>query len=142
MAENVTAGELDVRRAHRAGLKGITDLAADILRDIADLFRAELQLLQAEMSEKITFTALSLCIIAAGVLFLVVTIVLLLQAAIAALVAYGMSWWAASLIIAGSTFILGGGLTWYGLNRLRLGRIAPSKTINQLQKDANIANMG
>ena len=90
MAHNLTSKELDVRqRPRRAGVKGITDLAAEILRDIADLFRAELQLLRAEVSEKLTFTALTLCIIAAGVLFLVVTIVLLLQAAIAELVAYG-----------------------------------------------------
>jgi hypothetical protein len=142
MAANSTSGELDVRRAHRAGAKGIADLAADVLRDIADLFRTELQLLHAEVSEKLTFTALSLCIIAAGALFLVVTIVLLLQAAIAELVAYGVSWSAASLIVAGVTFILGGGLTWYGLSRLSLGRMAPSRTLDQLQKDANIANMG
>ena len=142
MTENSTAGELDVRRPHRAGVKGVTNLAADILRDIADLFRAELQLLHAEVSEKITFTAWSLCIIAAGALFLVVTIVLLLQAAIAALVAYGVSWSAASLIVAGLTFVIGGGLTWYGVNRLSLSRMAPTKTIDQLQKDVNIANMG
>jgi hypothetical protein len=148
MAANSTLGGLDVPRrshragTHRAGIRGIPELAADIVRDIADLFRAELQLLHAEVSEKITFTALSLCIVAAGALFLVVTIVLLLQAAIAGIVAYGMSWWAASLIVAATTFVLGAGLTWYGLNRLRLGRMAPTKTINQLQKDANIANIG
>ena len=143
MAKNLTSKELDVRqRPRRAGGKGIADLAADILRDIADLFRAELQLLHAEVSEKITFTALSLCMIAAGGLFLVVTIVLLLQAGIAALVAYGVSWPAASLIVAGLTFIIGAGLTWYGLNRLSLGRLAPSRTLDQLQKDVNITNMG
>jgi Flp pilus assembly protein TadB len=80
--------------------------------------------------------------IAAGGLFLVVTIVLLLQAGIAALVAYGVSWPAASLIVAGLTFIIGAGLTWYGLNRLSLGRLAPSRTLDQLQKDVNITNMG
>jgi len=142
MTETVASGELDVRRHHRAGVKGIADLAADILRDIADLFRAELQLLQAEVTEKLTFTALSLCIIAAGGLFLVVTIVLLLQAGIAALVAYGVSWSAASLIVAGLTFVTCGGLTWYGLNRLGLRRIAPTKTLDQLRKDVNITNMG
>ncbi len=142
MAVNSTTGELDVRRPHRAGVKGIADIAADILRDIAALFRAELQLLQAEVSEKIAFTALSLCTIAAGALFFVVTIVLLLQAAIAALVAYGMSLPAAILIVAGATFIIGVGLTWYGLSRLNLGRIAPSKTLDQIHKDINITNMG
>jgi hypothetical protein len=139
---NSSFGELDVRRPHRAARKGIADLAGDVLRDVADLFRAELQLLHAEVSEKVTFTAQSLCIIAAGAIFLVVTVLLLLQAAVAELVAYGVSWSLASLIVAGLTFILGGGLTWYGLNRLSLDHIAPSKTINQLQKDVNIANMG
>jgi hypothetical protein len=142
MAANSSSGELDVRRPRRAAGKGIADLAADVLRDIADLFRAELQLLHAELSEKLTFTALSLCIIAAGALFLVVTIVLLLQAAIAELVANGVSWPAACLIVAGLTFILGAGLTWYGLNRLSLSRMAPSKTLDQVQKDINAANMG
>lgn len=142
MAINSTAGELEVRRPQRAGVKGIADLVADILRDISDLFRAELQLLQAEVSEKIAFTALSLCIVAAGALFFAVTIILLLQAGIAALVSYGVSWPIASLMVAAATFIIGGGLTWYGLRRLNFGRIAPSKTLNQLHKDVNIANMG
>jgi uncharacterized integral membrane protein len=143
MATNSTSGELEVRRRpFRAGGKGIADLAADVLREAADLFRTELQLLLAELSEKLTFTALSLSIIAAGALFLVVTLVLLLQAAIAELVAYGTSWAAASLIVAGITFILGGGLTWYGFSRLKLDRMAPSRTIDQLQKDANVANIG
>ncbi len=142
MTAKLTSGALEVRRRpHRAGGKGISDLAGDVLRDIADLFRTELQLLHAELSEKLTFTALSLCIIAAGALFLVVTLVLLLQAAIAELVVYGLSWAAASLVVAGLTFILGGGLSWYGLNRLSAGRMAPSRTINQLQKDANVANI-
>jgi Putative Actinobacterial Holin-X, holin superfamily III len=140
LATNSPVGELDVRRPRRAARKGITDLAADVLRDVADLFRAELQLLQAEVAEKLTFTALSICIIAAGALFLVVTVVLLLQAAIAELVAYGVSWPAASLIVAASTFILGGGLSWYGLNRLRFGRLTPTKTLDQVQKDINITN--
>lgn len=140
---NSTSGELDVRRRPRRAVgKGIADLAGDVLRDIADLVRAELQLLHAEVSEKLTFSALSICLVAAGALFLMVTIVLLLQAAIAELVVYGWSWPAASLIVAGLTFILGSGLTWYGLSRLRLSRIAPSKTINQLQKDANVVNIG
>ena len=142
MAQIVTSRQIDVRRPRRAARKGVTDLLGDVLRDIADLIRTELQLLRTEMAEKLTFTAVSLCIIATGGLFLVVTIVLLLQAAIAGLVAYGVSWPAASLIVGGLTFVLGGGLTWYGLSRLNLDRMAPSRTIDQMQKDANIANMG
>ena len=143
MAARSPSGELDLRgRPYRAGGKDIADLAKDVVRDIAELLHAELQLFHAELSETLAFTALSLCIIAIGGLFLVVTIVLFLQTAIAGLVVYGMSWPAASLIVAGLTFILGGGLTWYGFGRLRLARIVPSRTIDQLEKDANVTNMG
>jgi putative superfamily III holin-X len=142
MVPRSTSGELELRRRpYRTGGKGIADIAKDVMRDIAELFRTELQLLQAELFEKLRFTTVSLCVIAAGALFLVITIVLLLQTAISGLVVYGMSWPAASLIVAGLTFILGGGLTWYGLSRLSLHHVAPSRTIDQLEKDLNVTNM-
>ena len=70
------------------------------------------------------------------------TVVLLLQVAITGLVAYGFSWPVAILIVAAITLIAGAGLVWLGINRLSLVRLAPSKTLDQLQKDSNIANTG
>ncbi len=68
----------------RASDKSIVDLAGDVLRDIVILLHAELQLLRAEISEKLRLTALSAALIGAGALLLAATILLLLQAAIAA----------------------------------------------------------
>ena len=59
-------------------------------------------------------------------------------AAIAGLVAYGLSWPVAILIIAAHTLLGGTGLVWVGFNRLSMARLAPSKTLDQLQKDSTL----
>ena len=129
------------RRPARNGDKGVVDLAGDVLKEVATLLQTELQLLRAEVLEKLTFTALSAALVGAGALLLIATIVLLLQAAIAGLVSYGFSWSVAILIVAAAAFLVGAGLIWLGLHRLSLVRLAPSKTLDQLQKDLTIANM-
>src|SRR5215475_13872626 len=129
------------RRPARNGDKGVVDLAGEALKDIGVLLQTELQLLRAEISEKLTFTALSAALIGAGALLLMATIVLLLEAAVAGLVAYGLSWPASILIVAAGTLLAGAGLIWFSLNRLSLARLAPSKTLDQLEKDSTIANV-
>ena len=127
------------RRPTRASDKDVVDLAGDALKEIATLLHTELQLLRAEISEKLTFTALSAALIGAGALLLMATVVLLLQAAIAGLVSYGLSWPAAILIVAAVTLLVGAVLIWFGLKRLSLARLVPTRTLEQLQKDSNIA---
>jgi Putative Actinobacterial Holin-X, holin superfamily III len=129
------------RRPVRASDKGVVDIAGDALKEIAVLLQTELQLLRVELAEKLTFTALSVALIGAGAVLLMATIVLLLQAAVTGLVAYGFSWPIATLMVATATLITGAGLIWLGINRLSLARLAPSKTLDQLQKDSSIANM-
>jgi hypothetical protein len=142
MAASSASGETESRRRSvDPGDKGVVDLAGDALREFAVLLQAELQLLRAEISEKLTFTALSAALIGAGALLLMATIVLLLQAAIAGLAAYGVPMPVAILIVAAAALVVGACLVWFGFNRLSLDRLAPSKTIDQLQKDSNIANM-
>ena len=129
------------RRPVRASDKGVVDIAGDALKEIAVLLQTELQLLRLELVEKVTFTALSVALIGAGAVLLMATIVLLLQAAVTGLVAYGFSWPIATLSVATATLIFGASLIWLGINRLSLTRLAPSKTLGQLQKDSSIANM-
>jgi len=129
------------RRPMRASDKGVVDIAGDALKEIAVLLQTELQLLRVELAEKLNFTALSVALIGAGAVFLMATIVLLLQAAVTGLVAYGFSWPIATLMVATATLVIGAGLIWLGINRLSLARLAPSKTLDQLQKDLSIANM-
>src|SRR6516164_560126 len=132
-ASNVTESR---RKNVRSSEKGVVDLAGEALKDIAVLLQTELQLLRAEISEKLTFTALSAALIGAGALLLAATIVLLLQAAIAGLVAYGVTMPVAILFIAACSFLVGAALIWLGVYRLSLNRLAPSRTFDQLQKDS------
>jgi hypothetical protein len=127
------------RRSARTSDKGVVDIAGEALKDVAALLQAELELLRAEISEKLTFTALSVLLIGAGALLLMATIVLLLQAAIAGLVAYGLSMTVAILVVAAATLVVGASLVWFGVNRLSLDRLTPTKTLDQLQKDSTIA---
>ena len=145
MAANSASEQTESRRRHgrndEKNDKGVVDLAGEAMEDIAVLLQTELQLLRAEISEKLTFTALSAALIGAGALLLMATIVLILQAAIAGLVAYGISMPIAILIVAAITLLAGVGLIWFGINRLSLARLAPTKTLDQLQKDSTVANM-
>ena len=141
MAGSASNEVVSQRRPARNADKGVVDLASDAFKEIATLLQTELQLLRAEIIEKLTVTAWSAALIGAGALLLMATIVLLLEAAIAALVAHGFSWSVAILIVLAATLLVGTGLIWLGINGLSLVRLAPSKTLDQLQKDSNIANM-
>src|SRR5262245_54971884 len=121
MAASSASDEMESReRIARTNDKGVVDLAGDALKEIAILLQTELQLLRAEISEKLTFTALSAALIGAGALLLMATIVLILQAAMAGLVAYGISMPIAILIVAAITLLAGVGLIWFGIHRLSL----------------------
>ena len=128
------SGELNDGQRARSR-KGLLDVAGGAWQDLGDLIQAELELLRAEISEKLTLTAWSASLIGGGAVLLVATLVLLLQAAIGALVALGVSWLAAVLIVAAVTLVLGGSLVWSGFNNLA-HRLTPTKTIAQVQKDA------
>ena len=138
---NVTPNDAGHRRPGHPGDKGVMDIAGEAFKDIGALLHTEFQLLRAEISEKLAFSVFAASLIGAGALLLMATMVLVLQAAIAGLVAYGFAWPVAILLVAAATLLLGAGLIWFGLRNLRLDRLAPSRTIAQLQKDADLANM-
>jgi len=145
MAANSASEQTESRRRHgrndEKNDKGVVDLAGEALEDIAVLLQTELQLLRAEISEKLTFTALSAALIGAGALLLMATIVLILQAAIAGLVAYGISMPIAILIVAAITLLAGVGLIWFGIHSLSVSRLGLNKTLDQMQKDSSVRNM-
>jgi len=130
------SGEFNAPRRARSQ-KGFLDIAGSAWQDLGDLIQAEMELLRAEISEKLTLTVWSVSLIGAGVILLVATLVLLLQAAIGALVALDVSWLGAILIVAAVTLVLGGSLVWSGFNNLA-HRLTPTKTVAQVQKDAKV----
>ena len=119
---------------HARPRKSIPAVAGAAWNDLRDLIQAELELLRTEISEKLKLTVLSASLIGSGIILLVATLVLLLQAPIGVLVALELSWLTAVLVLAAATLVLGGGLVWLGYNNLTQ-RLVPARTVVQIQKD-------
>lgn len=119
--------------------RGVTDILADLAKEFTSLFRTEIRLARAEMSDKIALLGMSLALMVAGAVFVMAALVLVLQAVVALLMDQGFSPPAAILIVAGSAVVLGAVLIWVGSSQLRARNLAPSRTVEQLQRDAAVA---
>lgn len=117
----------------------VPEIITDLVKEFTSLFRSEIRLARAEVSEKISLVGMALALIVAGAVLLMAALVLLLQAAVVGLIEQGFSPAAATLIVAGGTLIVGAVLLWYGLSRLKPRHLAPRRTVDQLQRDAAVA---
>ena len=117
----------------------VPELLTSVVTQLADLMRTEGQLARAEMSEKMTLAATGLGLIVGGAILLMPALVVLLEAAVAALVESGLAPYWSALAIGGGCFIIGLLLLLIGVRWLRAGGLIPDKTIYQLQRDAAAA---
>lgn len=117
----------------------VPELLTSVVTQLADLMRTEGQLARAEMSEKMTLAATGLGLIVGGAILLMPALVVLLEAAVAALVESGLAPYWSALAIGGGCFIIGLILLLIGVRWLRAGRLIPDKTLHQLQRDAATA---
>jgi hypothetical protein len=120
-------------------MRTVPELFTSVVSQLADLVRTEGQLARAEMSEKMTLAASGLGLIVGGAILLMPALVVLLEAAVAALVDNGIAPYWAALIVGGACLLLGLILLLIGVSWLRSGRLVPDKTIYQLQRDAATA---
>ena len=117
----------------------VPELFTSVMSQLADLMRTEGQLARAEISEKMTLVATGLGLIVGGAILLMPALVVLLEAAVAALVENGFAPYWSALVVGGACFVLGLILLLIGVSWLRAGRLIPDKTIHQLQRDAATA---
>jgi len=117
----------------------VPELFTSVVSQLADLMRTEGQLARAEISEKMTLAATGLGLIVGGAILLMPALVVLLEAAVAALVDNGIAPYWAALLVGGACLVLGLILLLIGVSWLRSGRLMPDKTIHQLQRDAATA---
>jgi len=117
----------------------VPELFMSVVTQLADLMRTEGQLARAEISEKMTLAATGLGLIVGGAILLMPALVVLLEAAVAALVENGFAPYWSALVVGGACFVLGLILLLIGVRWLRAGKLIPDKTIHQLQRDAATA---
>ena len=119
--------------------RSIADILRDVVMQVTSLLRKEAELARVELSENISRAALGLGLIVGGSVLLIPALVILLEAAVAALEQNGMRPAAAAGIIGGVALVLGFILIAIGVSRLRVKSLMPNKTIQQLQRDAATA---
>jgi uncharacterized membrane protein YqjE len=119
--------------------RSIPDVFRDLVSQLTTLLRKEAQLARAEVSEKIGQATTALVLLILGAVLLMPALVVLLNAVVAALIDSGMRvYWAAALV-GGAALLIGLALLAIGIFRLKAKNLVPSKTIEQLQRDASAA---
>ena len=115
------------------------EILTDLVKEFTSLFRSEIRLARAEISDKVALLGVALALMVVGAVFVMAALVLVLQAVVAVLIDQGFTPPVAILIVAGSAVVLGLILIWAGLSQLRARNLAPTRTVEQLQRDAAVA---
>ena len=114
-------------------------LVTELSRDITTLFRKEIELARAETSEKITQAMVAIGAIAGGAILAIGALILLLQALVIAIAELGVPPALAALIVGAVVAAIAYGLIHKGTNDLKAGSLAPTRTIDSLRRDAQVA---
>src|SRR5438046_9562577 len=115
--------------------RSIADLLRDVIAQFTTLLRKETELARVELSENISRAALGLGLVVGGAVLLIPALVILLEAAVAALEQNGMRPAEAAGIIGGIALVLGFILIAIGISRLTRKHLMPNNTIQPLPRD-------
>ncbi len=119
--------------------RSLPQLFTDVLEQFTTLLRAEIKLARAELSDKVSGAAIAIGLIVGGAVLLIPALVILLQAAVAGLNETGLAPYWSALIVGGAALLIGIILALIGVNRLKAERLVPSRTVEQLRRDAALA---
>lgn len=119
--------------------KSAPSLIGDLVQNVTDLFRKEIQLLRAEMGEKATQAIVACGLILSGVVIALVALNVLTIALVAAIENLGIAPGWAALIVGVLYALIAFVLANKGLNDLKASRLAPEKTARALSRDAEMA---
>jgi drug/metabolite transporter (DMT)-like permease len=119
--------------------RSVPDLLGDLVAQATTLMRQEVQLARAEISEKVSSVGAAIGAMAVGGILLLAALVILLQAAVAALVEYaGLPATIAALIV-GVVVALVGYVALHGaMSRLKSSTLVPHRTATQISRDAEV----
>jgi uncharacterized membrane protein YqjE len=124
---------------HIHGERSIPERFSLLFAQMTTLLRKESQLARVELSEKMSQIATALALVVGGAVLLIPALVVLLNAAVAALVESGFTASASALIVGGITLVIGAILVTIGVKSIKAGNLVPDRTIHQFQRDASVA---
>jgi uncharacterized membrane protein YqjE len=117
----------------------IPNLFADVLSQATNLFRTEVRLAKAELSEKVSASVRALAYVVAGAVLLIGALYLFLLWLVELLVRFGMPEHWATLLVAVVAAVGGFVVMRMGMSDLTASNIVPSRTVHSLEKDAEVA---
>jgi hypothetical protein len=118
--------------------RSLGELFTDLSRDVSMLVRKEIELARLEMGRIAGAVARRAVFIAIGAVLCVVGLLSLVATMTLAGVALGLSPLAASAVVTGLIFAIGGLLVWQGLAALRRESLVPTETIQTLKEAGEI----
>lgn len=121
------------------GERSAPALVGDLVAHVTELFRKELQLLRAELSEKGNQAIAALGSIAAGLVVTLTALNVLAAALVVALESAGIGAGWSALIVGGGLAILAFFLVRGGIAALKASSLAPDRTARALSRDAALA---
>lgn len=117
----------------------VPDLLGDLVTQTSTLVRKEVQLARAEVSEKVALVGAAGVGVAVGAFLLLAALMVLLQAAVAALVEYAhLSATVSALIVTVVVGVIGYIMLRRGLDQLKASSLTPDRTVAQLSQDAAV----
>ncbi len=119
--------------------RSMPELLSTAIGQISTLFRKEIQLAQAEMSEKFGQAAGAIAPLAAGAGLLLASLVVLLFAAVSLLNWLGLAEGWSRLIVAAVGALIGYALVRSGISQLKVSNLMPERTTEQISRDAQTA---
>jgi tetrahydromethanopterin S-methyltransferase subunit G len=125
--ENVTRS----RDEHSLG-----ELFSRLTNDITVLFRQEVALAKAELTQKAVHIGRDIGFLLGGAAVVYAGFLALLAALIIGLGQAGLTWWASALIVGIIVTAGGGFLVWKGLDNLQHEQLVPEQTLDSLKEDA------
>ncbi|TCH97479.1 phage holin family protein [Roseococcus sp. SYP-B2431] len=119
--------------------RSVPDLLGDLVTQATTLVRQEVQLARAEINEKVSSVGAAIGAMAIGGILLLAALIILLQAAVAALVEYaGLPATIAALIVGVVVAVVGYIALHGAMGRLKSATLVPHRTAAQLGRDAEV----
>jgi uncharacterized membrane protein YcjF (UPF0283 family) len=118
--------------------RGVGSLLGELLNELRALARNEVQLARTEMSERIHRAQSGAGGLGAAAVISIAGLVVLLQSATLGLNVWLQRGWLSALIVGGVTVLIGAIFAAWGRSRLRAESLAPRKSAESLQRDADL----
>jgi uncharacterized membrane protein YqjE len=120
------------------GRPSTPSLFAEALSQMTTLFETEIRLVRSEVGEKIHQAVAALGVVVVSAVLLVAALILLLEGVVQLLIAYGWQPFVANFVVGIVIAVIGVIAILMAKKGLSAENLAPSRTMHQLEKDAQV----